>query len=809
MMFAARNTRGLDIGRAKMLRLLRFLALFVTLVAAVAVIRAALPWTSAEAAGARAGNNSSNKKAVVVIANAVNITDLQDAPMPEFRRLLSENAAIALMNARTAGYWSAENSYVTLGAGARALGSADAGLAFRATDLTNGEPAGDVYRRNTGVSVSDDEVVVLDIARIIQNNSQNDHPTVPGALGQALHDAGRKTAVVGNADSDVTRRLAATIAMDASGKVDYGVVGRNLLKKDLDAPWGVTTDYEKLWQAFLAAYAKADLVVVELGDTDRVNTYSDWLTDERWQQRRDAALREADRFLARVMDAVDEETTRVFFVSPQPSARALRDRSQLTFLAAAGPGIKPGLLSSPTTRRPGVVANIDLAASILDWLGIPTSAAAAVGGWPVQSITAVDQLETLAERQERAVAVGASRAYFLKPYVVAQIIVILLAIATIFLREWRRPWLIHALQLAFLTLTVYPLTLLLLPLVFSGNMWWNGFFAVAFSLAVGGVTWHARRSTLEPFAAVYLTTAGALAIDTVLGARLMQDSLLGYDILTGARYYGMGNEYMGVFIGSLIVGTAAVFELMVGGKKRLLIPSPNADQLAGRERRRLLAWLWVTEAALAGMILILGGPSLGANVGGTLAAVVGAVIIGRLLWQAVYQPEGAPSETEAERRAASGGNGWWKFPVIVGTLAVAAVVILAWWDYSRGSQTHLGRALGMVLQEGPGPIWQIIVRKVEMNWRLMHYTSWADVLVTFIIALLVLFHRPVGILRTALEEHPYLSKGFWGAIIAAITAFLVNDSGVVAAATLMLYPTAVLLALIGDELLALPNAGGE
>lgn len=750
-----------------------------------------------------ASASGAGHKAVVIVANAVNVTDLLEAPMPKFRALLSENAAVALMNARTAGYWSAENTYVTLGAGARAFGSTEAGLALNARDLTNEEPAAEVYRRNTGRPAADDEVVVLDIARIIQNNGENDHPTVPGALGQALHDAGRKTAVVGNADSDVTRRLAAAIAMDSLGKIDYGAVGRHLLKKDLDAPWGVTTDYDKLWLAFLDAYQKADLIVVELGDTDRVNTYSDWLTDERWKERRFVALGEADRFLGRVLNGIDRQATRVFFVAPQPSVRALRDRSQLTFLAAVGPGIAPGLLLSPTTRRPGVVANIDVAPSVLDWLGIP--APAAIGGRPVRSMPAVDQLRTLAVRQDQAVAVGASRAYFLKPYVIAQIVVILAAFATIFLREWRRPWLIHGLQLAFLILTVYPLSLLLLPLVFSASLWWDGFFVVALSIAMGGILWHERHATLEPFAAVYLTTAAALAMDTAVGAKLMQNSMLGYDVLTGARYYGMGNEYMGVLIGALVVGMAAIFELMAGGKKRLLAAT---NQPSGRERRRLLTWLWVTEAALVVMVVVLGAPGLGANVGGTIAAVIGAVVAGRLLWTVVHHPSGA-ARARADGgtyRADRAAAGWWKFPAIVAGATVAAVFILAWLDYSRGSQTHLGRLLGTVLQEGPAPLWQIVVRKIEMNWRLMHYTPWADVLVTFIIALLVLFHRPVGILRSVLEEHPYLSKGFWGAIMAAIAAFLANDSGVVAAATLMLYPTAVLFALIGDELLTRPSS---
>jgi len=37
--------------------------------------------------------------------------------------------------------------------------------------------------------------------------------------------------------------------------------------------------------------------------------------------------------------------------------------------------------------------------------------------------------------------------------------------------------------------------------------------------------------------------------DIVLGNALMQVSILGYDPIVGARFYGIGNEYMGLLAG--------------------------------------------------------------------------------------------------------------------------------------------------------------------------------------------------------------------------------------------------------------------
>ena len=48
----------------------------------------------------------------------------------------------------------------------------------------------------------------------------------------------------------------------------------------------------------------------------------------------------------------------------------------------------------------------------------------------------------------------------------------------------------------------------------------------------------------------------------------MKVSMLGYDPIGGSRYYGLGNEYMGVLIGSLVIGCMVLLDL-VEKKKRI------------------------------------------------------------------------------------------------------------------------------------------------------------------------------------------------------------------------------------------------
>ena len=86
------------------------------------------------------------------------------------------------------------------------------------------------------------------------------------------------------------------------------------------------------------------------------------------------------------------------------------------------------------------------------------------------------------------------------------------------------------------------------------------------------------------------------------GNPLMKASILGYDPIVGARFYGIGNEYMGFLLGATLMGTAALLE-----KYRL-----------DRQPARL-----VSMVILITVFLTLALPSLGTNVGGAMAAFFG------------------------------------------------------------------------------------------------------------------------------------------------------------------------------------------
>jgi len=93
----------------------------------------------------------------------------------------------------------------------------------------------------------------------------------------------------------------------------------------------------------------------------------------------------------------------------------------------------------------------------------------------------------------------------------------------------------------------------------------------------------------------------------------------------------------------------------------------------------------------------------------------------------------------------------------------------------------------MFQQRGLEVFWETASRKLAMNWRLVRYSIWSRVFVTFLGLQGLLFFYPLGLLKSLKQEQPYLLLGMGAALVGSIAALLTNDSGVVAAATMLLF----------------------
>ncbi|MDI6869752.1 MAG: hypothetical protein QME79_00090 [Bacillota bacterium] len=710
------------------------------------------------------GGAPEGRQAVLLVVDGVGLKDLAAADLPNFRRLLVRRGALAAANVRPAGPYLPESGYVSLGAGTRAYGSPTAGLLLGVDEPYEGEPAGVVFQRNTGYPAPPGSLVNLDLPHLLTANAGADHPVVVGALGQALREAGKRAVLLGHADTPrEPSRLAGCVTMDARGTVPSGNVGTELARPDPHFPTGRRTDYHRLLEEFRRFYPQADLVVVETGDTSRLNRYADWLTAEQDARMRRRALRWFDTFLGEVARTVAWDRTLLVVAVPAPSPSAVARGELLTFVAAFGPDIRPGLLSSPTTRRPGLVTGADVAPTILAWLGVPIPPS--MTGRPLTSQPFANPLPALLAFERTAVATYAERPPLLRGYVILQIIFILSSLAALFLAPRLPRGASTVLRLGLVSLTAVPLALLLLPWVQTGALDRDVLCLIGLTAVLVLMARFLGRSLSRTFVLVYLATALAILVDLVLGARLGRASLLGYDPLGGARYYGLGNEYMGVVIGAAVTGCTALLDLHPALRPH---------------------WRCLVLVPLGLGALLTGLSGFGANFGGFLGGVATLLVA----WLA-FREQRFQAKTLGLLAAVGGG-------------LVAAVVAADTLRPSAGT-SHVGLLVRQIAAGGPGALYAVAARKLAMNFRLMRYTPWADGLVTFIIGLGVLFYRPVGLLKQIVQANPSFARGFWAALAGTAVVFFVNDSGVVAAATLMLYPTAFLLDLALQTAFASPG----
>ncbi|MEW6447186.1 MAG: hypothetical protein AB1426_03730 [Bacillota bacterium] len=691
----------------------------------------------------------------MIIIDRLSIDDLENPVCENLRRLIF-TGGVGLLNTATGGIRNPENTYTTIGAGSHAIATKSGNLAYEADErLTQGVEAGEGFAQRTGCTVRPGNVVAIEIPHLNRVNGALDYPVQPGALGEKLRSAGLKAACLGNADwREHPARQVATIAMDRRGLVDSGYVSRTLLLRDPLFPGSFRTDYGVLWSK-LRTLSDADFVVVDLGDTSRLDEAQEEITDAVFLQRWNETLKRADRFLGKVSGDLDLQRDLLIVVSPTPSKRALQSGDWFTPVVMTGRGVQPGtVLTSPSTRRPGIVMNTDLAPTVLKHFGISTPET--MSGRPVSTAQVSGQLSYLKVLREKAIFVHNFRAPVIKGYLLFTIILLVAAVLLILLREHRLARRLRVRQFV-ISIMGLPLAALIVPVLETRSpvLYLLGIVAITAAFTLVTLYFEQRR-TLAGFIFLSVATVGVIIADIFSGGTLMKDSILSYDAMGGARFYGIGNEYMGVLISAFIFSAACVLSTW-----------PSRLTKAGTALFAII------------VIIALGAPGLGANFGGLLTACV-AFPVTFLAFAGV----------RFKLRYAA---------AVIAVLILLPLIFVALDFYRQsGVQSHIGRNLLLVIQE-PAAAFDIIKRKMAMNIKLFKYTIWSRVLAAGIGGLLLLSYRPVGVMLVLRNRYPYLFNGFVGVVVTAVAAFCFNDSGTVAAATATIFGIPPLLYILLRE----------
>ena len=699
------------------------------------------------------GNDSNaQKKAYIILIDKLSIQDISPSITPNIYNMV-QNGAMGLASSRTLRGQNNMDSSITIGSGniARVYGSGIVAYNSNEPIIIEGKTAAQYYHNLTGYDPGISSVLLVNLPEVVVGLSEESVTTIPGALGENLRLNKLKAAVLGNSDYDgKLLRTAVTIGMDASGQVAYGDVGPDTVMYLPDRLLNHGTDYSYLQEKLPLMINAADLIIVELSDLARLEK-ADQAFPYLAYNEKVTCLSQIDQMVGSVMAEVVADRDLVLLLSPSPTSEQLALKNNFIPVVAYGADISPGSLSSGSTRRDFIIANTDIAPTILDFFGIEDELGSIIGVPMRVTPFQGDTLHTAAAISNSTSTTTRLRSLLVKSYVVLQIIFILLAVIAIFwIKSMRK-----IVQPLVLSLVIVPLVFLFLgKLPFSMDIYFIIAAPVLVILLTALFTIFFKSKMFYAFVAISGLTLLALNIDVLTGTTLIQSSVLGYDPMAGARYYGIGNEYMGIMLGSSIAVAVTIFERY--------------------SSKLVLAFIAVFFLF---QCFIIGSPTMGAQSDGIITAPAAFLITLVLLFNLRLH-----------------------WGVILAIIIVILTAIAGLFGYEMQKpaelQTHLGRAFSHVVDGDWEQIWTIITRKVNMNIKLIKYTIWSRVFLVMFVVLALLVFRPVGALKQLLKERPILVKGFIGIITGAVIGLIINDSGIVATSTTCIYLVIPLLLLM-------------
>ena len=699
-------------------------------------------------------------RVVVVVANYLSLEDMV-RPGPNVR-MLFDGSAVGLMNTGTYRGTASEVRYLTLGAGVRVAGSGGVAVCCDAGERVGRERAADIYARQTGKPAHEDAVVCLGLSRILRANRWPAFRAESiGVLGTSFHAAGLRTAVIGNSDvPGVRERGAPFIAMDGDGLVDSGAVGTGVVRKSSNSACGLTDDVEAIIALARAYMDDHGLIVIELGDFNRIESVRPQLSESAYDLHKSASLANLDRLIVEIAPEIERRGAALIVCSPCRAQSETGPKSNLAPVAVFKPGGKAGLLISATTRTDGLISNADLAPTILRMAGldVPNS----MGGRPAGTVSEDTTFASL-QRIERI----AVRNCALRVPVLVSIAAVVFLCAVVAELVMRRGGSRHALRrllgFVFLAALSMPASLLLAGSV--GAVWKAGYLLAlaGFSAAVLGFSygvaemvsrWSKRQ--FSSLAVLIAVTALLILGDVATGARLLRWSILTCSQIVGIRYYGLGNEYMGILVGASLL--APVLFLRQG--LRTPASNPKSEMRNPRCQTGILL-LWFAVVAL-----VIGYPRLGANVGGTVVAIVtfGVALV-----------------------ALSGARFRFRHALVLLAVTCTAVAAFAAADVVnpavRGS--HLGRSVSLARMYGWEWLWYLIAQKVMLHIRILKLPQ-AYYPILFAAGFLYIYRRPTRAEGSRAEGSDILYTMAMPAVVAGmVVAFLFNDSGIVPAGLML------------------------
>lgn len=692
---------------------------------------------------------------IMLFVEGMSFSDLEELKQyPHVDKWLKAAGAGAI-SIRSQGARTAANAYLLMGSGGQALYTERSGTAYHASEqLSVGVTAGERAQELGAYQAQDlarSGIVFPGIFRLQAENRDKPFSPQLGLLGTTLATYSIPVAVYGNGDADdIRQRHAVLFAMDEKGRVPYGdVSGRSLLSAH-GYPYGVKTNYAYLLEKIKKEHTSG-LIAVQLSDLSRLYQLADYMEPGQFRRQYDRILSDLSGFLDGLL-VERKENQMLMLVSPAVHAMAAKEKALLPPVLVWR-GDEAGLLTSATTRQTGLISGLDLLPTILTWLDVPVPKRFAGHSLLMETGKKMNQL---VQKVNQIHHTYATRPAVLYTYVMLQMFILACA-ALLWLWGKRKDGvglerLRRGVRLALLAMLWFPVLLLA-----EGMLAWEVSGAIVLGVLIMTsllAAFWLESSSLPKIAAIVCgVTVCALLADGWTGAALMQRSYMGYDAVIGARFYGLGNEYEGVLIGSAILFVAALYQLY--------------GQKIARQGSARVVLAFFTASVFGIVLYYMVAPGLGTDAGGFLAGLVGFfTAFARLQgWQI-------------------GKKG---LLLLAGGLVLGVLVLMAGSLMSDQPLTHVGRVSQQIVTGNWAEVGQMLERKLAMNVRLIRVSIWSKVFVLSLIVLGILALWNDRFLRHLALDTPFLVNGFSGVIAGSLAGLVLNDSGIVTAATCIMF----------------------
>lgn len=709
-------------------------------------------------------NTAKNKGKVIVIdMNRVNMDNM--SRFKSISGLIDKSAFIGQMNIRGDKGYDDRRNYASIGSTGRVNILPETRISFEKST----EDQKKIYQAATGtkaLNINLDNINFIDF----YNQNKGEYKSSIGYLGQTLSSNGKKIGVLGNSDyydstgQFVKNRDFCLAVMDSRGRIHDGVLD-GINKKKTNFPYGIGTDYKKLREETKRLYESSDLLFVELGDTFRLDEYKENLNKNTYVKMKRMVYSEANKYIASTLKMAGDNDT-IYIIGSFPSRLDYKNNRRLAPVIRLDKSEKgSGLLETSTTRRKGVIANIDLGVDILNRFGLKNKF---MNGRVIKSVPMENSFEYLQKDYKKIIAISSIRMSIINIYVTIIVASWIICALALWKKEKipqkHRGKVLNVLKEFVKLGLIMPLAFLTAPILQARTE-----PGVALSIIAATIVYYLAGRVLfknDDMKQICLFASAMIAIivvDSALYTPLMESNIMSYDPMIGARYYGIGNEYEGVTIGSAIIAFAILLE-----------------------HKSIKRWMVVPFLLL--VLFTSAYPAMGANVGGAISECVAYIVFILLIYDIKIDFKKA-------------------FMILLATGGLVVAFAIA--DIALGLGSHLGNFVNQILANGPMEIVNVFARKIEMNVKLAQTTVWVNILLAGLAILALIIFRPNKNFAAMKAKYPLIYKGYLSIMVGCIVTLFVNDSGIISSATDSIYLLIPIIIIMINEKMSIENVNKE